>query len=463
MKTNDNTNKKTIIGWLISILVPCLIYMIPTTSIFTADLRLFLMLTLFVILIIAFELLPQLIAAFLLPSLYLISGLVPVEIAFGSWTSTTVWIVLGGLIFASVLDDCGLLKRIAFFVIRKCGGTYLGAVFGCFFIGCILNIITFCNGWLVASALVFGVCKAMDLKPSKESSLICFAGTIGATGATVFLYYPGYFALIEQSVGTFVPGYTMGMFESFKYNGIGLPLFILMIFVMLKIYKIDTKKMNFSKDLFDNKYKELGPMTTDEKKAIVMIVLLLAYLFSTKFTGLPSAYGFMLIPFIMYLPGIGLGKPDTIKRVNFSTVFFVATCLGIGTVGAAVGFGDFLQAIAVPMLAGKSPLVACIAIMLFGMVANCFMTPYAMLGGLSLPIAQIAVSLGINPIAAVMILLWSCEILYLPYQSAGNLIMYQYGLYPMKEFIRTEGLKSIIMMIVFVVIMYPMWNLFGLM
>lgn len=42
---------------------------------------------------------------------------------------------------------------------------------------------------LVASVLVYGVCKAMGLKPSKESALLCFAGTIGATGCTVCLYY----------------------------------------------------------------------------------------------------------------------------------------------------------------------------------------------------------------------------------------------------------------------------------
>ena len=39
-----------------------------------------------------------------------------------------------------------------------------------------------------------------------------------------------------------------------------------------------------------------------------------------------------------------------------------------------------------------------LSFMLFGMIANFFMTPLAMLGGLSIPFAQIAVSLGINPV-----------------------------------------------------------------
>lgn len=101
--------------------------------------------------------------------------------------------------------------------------------------------------------------------------------------------------------------------------------------------------------------------------------------------------------------------------------------------------------------------------MFIGTVANFFMTPFAMLGSLSIPFAQIAVSLGMSPIAAVMILLFSCEILLLPYQSAGNLIMYSYGLMPMKDFIKQEGLKALIMIVGFILVMYPLWNLFGLM
>lgn len=84
-----------------------------------------------------------------------------------------------GLVLSAVLEECGLLKRIAYYVILKCGGTYKGTVFGCFIIGIILNLITFCNGWLVASVLVYGVCKAMGLKTSNESALICFAGDAG--------------------------------------------------------------------------------------------------------------------------------------------------------------------------------------------------------------------------------------------------------------------------------------------
>ena len=460
---STSADKKKRIGWAVSILIPFIIAFIPVSGDFTESLKRFFMITLFMILIIAFELFPLLVSAILLPSLYIVSGIVPAATAFGSWSNTTVWMVLGGLIFSTVLDECGLLKRIAYFVIRKCGGTYDGVVYGCFVIGILLNLVTFCYGWVIAGALIFGVCKAMDLKPSRESSLVCFAGTIGCTGSTVFLYYPSYYSMIETSLQEFVPGYSMGMFTTFLYNGCFIIWCLLTLFILMKVYK--TKKMDgkLNRKIFDEKYEQLGKMSKREKKAVAMIVLLFAWLFSSNFTGLPAAYGFMTIPYLMFIPGIEIGDKEIIGRINFSMIFLVAACLGIGVVGASVGFGDFLTNIAVPFLSGKSVLVVCISFMLFGMIANFFMTPLAMLGGLSIPFAQIAVSLGINPVVACMILVYACEMLFLPYESNGNLIMYEYGMMPMKDFIKQEGLKTLIMFVGFLVVMYPLWNLFGLM
>ena len=457
-----NINKKSVFSWFICMLFPVIIAFLPTSAEFTGSLKLFLVLTIFVILIIALELLPRLVSAILLPSLYMITGLVPAEIAFSSWTSTTVWMVLGGLIFSNVLDETGLLKRIAYYVIRKCGGTYAGAVFGCFFIGIILNLITFCNGWLVASALVYGVCKAMDMKPSKEASLLCFAGTIGATGCTVCLYYPGYFSMLETAIREVIPDYRMAMFTSFQYNGFFILWCIVCILILMKVYNTKNLPINVSKKLFDEKYEQLGKMSNRERKAVAMVILLLVYLFLSMFLDLPAAYGFMAIPFLMYLPIIGIGKEETLGKLNFSMVFFVSTCLGIGIVGANVGFGDYLTGIAVPMLSGKSNLVVCMSFLLIGMIANFFMTPYAMLGGLALPFVQIAATLGINPIAACMCLLYACELLFMPYESAGNLIMYGYGMMPMKDFIKQMTLKAGVMLGGFVLVMYPLWNVFGL-
>ena len=455
--------KANLTKWLIAFIVPVLVWLIPTTAVFSADLRLFFVITVFAMLIIAMELLPTLVASIMLLTLYALSGIVPVSTAFSSWTNTTVWMILGGLIFSNVLDECGLLKRIAYFIITKFGGTFTGAVFGCFTVGIVLNIITFCNGWIVACALVYGVCKAMDLKPGREACLVCFAGTAASCGSTVFLYHPGYVSMLETALNNFIDGYSMSLFTPFIYNGWFALWCIVTILIFLKLFNVKESGLRFSREVFDEKLAEMGPMSRQEKKAVGVVVVLLVYLISCQFTGLPAAYGFMTIPYLMFFPGLDLGSGETIKRTNLSTIFFVAACLSIGSVGNAVGFGDFLTGVAIPLLEGHSKLIVCIAFMIFGMLANLVMTPLAMLGGLAIPFAQVAIALGISPIAAVMILLYTCDMVFLPYEATGNLIMYTYGMMPMKDFIKQEGLKSLVMGIGFICVMYPVWNLLGLM
>lgn len=95
-RMSTSADKKKRIGWAVSILIPVIIAFIPVSGDFTESLKRFFMITLFMIMIIAFELFPLLVSAILLPSLYIVSGIVPAATAFGSWSNTTVWMVLGG-------------------------------------------------------------------------------------------------------------------------------------------------------------------------------------------------------------------------------------------------------------------------------------------------------------------------------------------------------------------------------
>lgn len=466
MADTKNMNGKgisvTAIGWIVSILMPVIIGFIPSGDLFKESLKLFFMVTLFVICLVAFQLLPLLVSAVLLPALYTVTGLVPVDTAFSSWTNSTVWMILGALVLATVLDECGLLIRIAYWTIRKCGGTFTRTLYGIFIVGVVLNLITFCNAFVITMVLVYGICKAMDLKPSKESALICFAGCCAGVTPSSFLYNPGYVALMETSIQNYVPDYKMGILTMPQYLW-GLPLAcVITLFVLTKLYKAKDMKFEGGKEYFDIKYQELGAMSAKEKKGLAIVGLLLVYLITTKFTGLPAAYGFMTIPYLLFVPGIAVGDGEMVKKVNFPIIFFIASCLGIGVVGNMVGFGDFIANIAVPMLTGKSVLVACLAFLVFGALANLFMTPYAMIGGLSIPFANVAIQLGMSPAAACMILVFACDMVFLPHEVAGYLVMYGFGLMPMKEFIKTQALKSLVMLIVFVCIMFPLWGLCGM-
>ena len=67
-----------------------------------------------------------------------------------------------------------------------------------------------------------------------------------------------------------------------------------------------------------------------------------------------------------------------------------------------------------------------------------------------------------SPAAACMILVFACDLVFLPHEVAGYLVMYGFGLMPMKEFIKTQSLKSLVMLIVFVCVMFPLWGLMSM-
>jgi sodium-dependent dicarboxylate transporter 2/3/5 len=59
------------VKWAIALIIPLLVYLIPTTDVFTLKIKLFFVCTLFPILLAAFDLLPMIVYALLFPLLYI--------------------------------------------------------------------------------------------------------------------------------------------------------------------------------------------------------------------------------------------------------------------------------------------------------------------------------------------------------------------------------------------------------
>ena len=94
----------------------------------------------------------------------------------------------------------------------------------------------------------------------------------------------------------------------------------------MKVYHTKDLKTSAGKEILEEHYKSLGHITGKEKRGIILVLILLVYLCSTRITGLPAAYGFMVISVLVFLPGIGIGNEGTVKKINFTTVFPYINC-----------------------------------------------------------------------------------------------------------------------------------------
>ena len=466
MDTSTKTlDKAYLIKWLCCLLAPALIWLTPVNPDihYTPELRLFLVITAFGILLLAFDFFDALIPAIFLPTAYYLSGIAPMQTAFGAWTNTMVWMIIGALLLATILEECGLLRRIALWCVGKCGGTYNGALYGLFFAGLIVNFVTFGNGFIIMLTLGYGICKAMKLEVSRESALVCVVTILGALTPLSFIYNPLYCSIALSTIEKVDPTFSIQWYDVILYLGIIMgPACVFIIWVFTRLFKTERIRFEGGKDFFANEYRKLGPLTLREKKAYAGIFLLIVYLLSGPLTKLPAAWGFMIIPYLYFLPGINVATRQSCKNMNWSALFFMASCLCIGFVSSHLGAPQFISKTVTPLLHGHGPLFALCCLLFFGALANMFMTPYAMMAALTLPFATVGLDLGIAPVASLMTLQIATDVIFFPYEAAAPLIMYGFGYMPMKDFIQLSSIKVGITLLVFVAIVYPYWKILGL-
>ena len=91
----NKTNIKTIIGWVISICIPLILFLIPCTESYTYEIKMFFVITVFFILCMVFDNLNTAYIGILMPVCYVVFAVCKPAIAFQSWSNHVVWMALG--------------------------------------------------------------------------------------------------------------------------------------------------------------------------------------------------------------------------------------------------------------------------------------------------------------------------------------------------------------------------------
>ena len=452
------TNPKTLIMWICVIAAPIIVMLIPTQGVFTPQLRTFSAITLTAILLFAFNILPNFVVAVALPVSYMLLNVAEPNIAFAAWFSNIPWMFMGGFLLANVLERIGLLNRVAFWSIIKTGGTYSGILWGLALAGIILNLIAPGKAYVPMAALSFGICKALNFEKSRESAGIMMGGFFASWFPTFFLYNPTF--AIMPSLGKEVAPVQITWLQYF-INNIPFVLWLAVcIFMVIKLCK--PKKQIDIKDYAIQEYSKLGKVSLEEKKSIIVVSLLFIFMFTSDLHGIDVGWGFALIPLLFFIPGINVGKPVDISKINFTMAIFTTACLSIGHVANSLGIGQIIANAVLPLLQGKSVFFVIGAVWLVCVVAKIFLTPLATYATLTVPLTQIALSLGISPLVIYYTMNLSTTEILFPYQWALVLIFMGYNLTSGKDFTRIWGTKMVLSFVFVLAIAVPYWMLIGL-
>lgn len=473
---SENISKKLsnaeIIKWAILLVFMAVLYLVPEGELYTATVKGFCVITVAGIYLVAFELVPAYIAATLIPVGYWVFKIVPADVAFGSWTQQFPWIILGAFMVAHIMQKTGVSKRLAYRLMLLAKGNFYiviamiiiaGVIMAMFVPAAIARVAIF-------GAIALSIRDAMGWKDDTKKTIILIMGVFFAASAASYLWYTGSNGNVIVAGMLESADYGVTWTEWALYNALPglISVAIQMIVVIFFVNKfceddgqcLDSTEMN---TYIKGEYAKLGKMDASEIKATVMLLVLFTLLLTNgKLHSWNPGQVFIMIALIAYLPGIQLLEASDTKQINFSVVFLITGFIAIGDAATSLGLGDIFVEKALPYLPHSVYGLSAVSffIAFFG---NMLMTPLAIGSAFTVPMINIATTLGINPTGLIMIFWNSCAATLFPYEVNADILLFSYGLVSMKNYIKIGIIRSALMLIVLFVIYIPWFKIIGIM
>ena len=461
MAVSIKTDNPTTIKWLITVLVPLAILMIPTNDVYTRQMSLFFVSTVFALFMMAFEFFDSIVVAIIMPISWIALGVTDVSGAMSGWNNTIMYLAVGAFFLANAMTESGLLKRISLLIIAKTGGKWLGLLFGVFLAGVVSSILTFGVSYIIIATLCIGIIKSLELKmPSKGAAMICFACMLGCCSSRCFIYAPSTFAVLISQGQLVDPTFNITPVQAFTHN---LPMFFVAIISLVVINKFWKSNVTMQPvSFFDEELQAMGKMSTKEKKAGIFLIIFFTLLLTSPLTGWDPNILFALTPWVLLLPGIRVATMESVRELNWQSVFFMAGCMAIGFVASSLGIGRIIADMVTPMLSGVGTFGFFSIIFAITFILNFLMTPLAIWALLTAPLSQIAIDLGMSMRPVCYALLMSAEAIVLPYEYVPYLIVYSFGMISMTDFLKISIMRCVIYLLGFLLLLIPFWMLIGI-
>lgn len=459
---SESLNRTTIIKLVLTIGIPILLLLIPTNDVFTSQMRMAIAATALLLIWAACELTDLAVPSILWSAILVFTQTVDAATLYSSYVSMTFYGAISMMIFATVMARIGVLKRLAFWIAEKSGGTFGRLTFGVFFAVFGIAVATFTGGVIIAAAFVFGICEALGFIGKKEGAILTMTGILGIGTVRMFWTYPITVGAMQTSVQAVEPGFTLSFITLLKYNWPCFFFCLILIYIMLLITKTKNQEILGGKEYFRSELAKMGKMTRDEKIGIVALLGILIWVITNPIHGWDMMYGFCFFSMILFIPGIGVGKKEDFKGFPLGTLLFVMACMSIGSVCVAVGLVDAMKTILAPILSSAGSVWSLFIVLIAGALGNMCMTPMALLAGFSAMLYDIFGSIGMDPLAALFTWNYGCDLVFLPYEYTTPLLFMAFGTMTTAQFFKYNVLKNVVFLIFFGIIILPYWFLVGL-
>ena len=266
------------------------------------------------------------------------------------FSGTTVWLCIGVFIMSVGINNSGFMKRLALWVLTKFPGTYGGQVTAMMLAGVITTpmIPSSYAKTSIMAPLIGQVCQAVGAEPtSKAARGLWFANFMGTyTLGVAFMSGSAFVALMIGFMGGL--SFTWGSW--LKCTIVWYIVMIILVYVYCAIICKPKEKLAGDVSFLKEQYKALGPVSSNEKKGIVIIAIAVVLWITQKLHGVDA--GFVALAADVAFLACGLiTAPEANAKGQWTLVLFIGGVLGVAAFMSTTGVSAWLSSILGPIFA----------------------------------------------------------------------------------------------------------------
>ena len=417
------------------------------------------------------EILPDYMTAILMCCAWTGFGAVKYDAAFISFAGATLWLLIGALGLAVGVAKCGLLRRIALFLMGLFPLTFKGQTLALMVTGTVLSPLIPSSSAKIAVVAPFAVTisDSMGFERKSPGAGGIFSSMYISLGCAHPLFLSASF-LCYAALGL-LPKDVQAQFTwtTWFINALpwGLTLLILGYFTILFLYRPESGA-KMTADLIKEQRTAQGPMTIQEKIVAIILVITLLLWMTEKIHGINSAIVALVSMGLMQLFNV-TNRADFRSEVAWDAIVFVGCILNISAVFKETGVDKWIsQAVGpyiVPLLSENIFvffIILSVAIYLIRLVIASQFATITIFMILLLPLLGAA---GINPWVMVFVCLVAINVWLFMYQNVQYLVAFfaaaKGEMVSHKQMVKLS-IAYMVISIIGLVVSIPVWKMTGL-
>jgi len=323
--------------------------------------------------------------------------------ALENFAIATIFFILSAVIIAAVFVKVGLGKRIALYITCIFGSRSSMVLLSFMLCGCLISMVLVdIPTAIILGGVAYPLLQENGCMPGKSNFGRLLMMGIPIAAAIGGLATPAGSGLNVLTVNL-VHKATGIQISFLDWTAVGFPLSLILIalswFILLKIYPPEISEVKGLENV-KRQRQELGPLTKDEKKFLVVFGLVLILWFTQSLTGIQTAFSSLIGSTLFFMPGINLATWKRSKEaINWESLLLIGSSASLAMVLHHQGGAAWLSDLCLSGFANSSLFTLLLVVTAFGIFSHLLVPVANAVLCLVVPIVgAMALQLGINPL-----------------------------------------------------------------